>query len=137
MSVDKNKILIVDDDGFLLDMYSFKFSQDNFEVFTAINGALALEKLHEGLKPDVILMDIMMPEMNGFETLEKINQESLSKDSVKIILSNNNQKSEIEKGHALGIDGYIVKANSTPAEVIERVNEILLNKKIHSKENEL
>lgn len=134
---DKNKILIVDDDGFLLDMYSFKFSQDNFEVFTAINGNLALEKLKEGLEPDVILMDVMMPEMNGFETLEKINQENLCKDSVKIILSNNNQKSEIEKGESLGIDGYIVKANSTPVEVIEKVNEILLNKKLHLKENEL
>ena len=135
MEGEKKKILIVDDDGFLLDMYSFKFSQGNFEVFTAINGNLALEKLREGLKPDVLLMDIMMPEMNGFETLEKINQENLCQDAIRLILSNNNQKSEIERGMSLGASGYIVKANSTPSEVIEKVNEFLLNK-VHIQKNE-
>jgi len=121
----KRKILIVDDDSFLLDMYALKFSQNNFEVNTAPGGAEALDKLQGGLKPDVILMDIIMPGINGFEVLEKINDEKLSKDSIKIILSNKGQQSDIDQGKALGASGYIVKANSTPAEVIEQVKEIL------------
>lgn len=135
MDREKKKILIVDDDGFLLDMYSLKFNQNNFIVFTALNGNQALDKLHEGLEPDVLLLDVMMPEMNGFETLEKINQENLCKDSVKLILSNNNQKSEVDRGMSLGILGYIVKANSTPTEVVEKVNQFLLDK-LHIKNNE-
>ena len=121
----KRKILIVDDDSFLLDMYALKFSQNNFEVNTAPGGAEALDKLQGGLKPDVILMDIIMPGINGFEVLEKINDEKLSKDSIKIILSNKGQQSDIDQGKALGASGYIVKANSTPSEVIEQVKEIL------------
>lgn len=121
----KRRILIVDDDNFLLDMYALKFSQNNFEVYTASNGAQAIEKLKEKLNPDVILMDIIMPEMDGFEMLSKINVEKLSTNSVKIILSNKSQQSDIEQGAGLGVAGYIVKANSTPTEVIEQVTGIL------------
>jgi len=128
MEEKKNKILIVDDDSFLLDMYALKFSQNNFEVNTAPGGAEALDKLQGGLKPDVILMDIIMPGINGFEVLEKINDEKLSKDSIKIILSNKGQQSDIDQGKALGASGYIVKANSTPAEVTNQVMEILAKK---------
>lgn len=128
MEGEKKKILIVDDDGFLLDMYAFKFSQSNFDVFTANNGRLALEKLKEGLNPDVMLIDVIMPEMNGFETLENINKENLSKDMIKIILSNKNQQSDIDKGTALGVSGYIIKANSVPTEVVKKVIDILSSK---------
>jgi CheY-like chemotaxis protein len=128
MEGEKKKILIVDDDGFLLDMYAFKFSQSNFDVFTANNGVLALEKLKEGLNPDVMLIDVIMPEMNGFETLENINKENLCKDMIKIILSNKNQQSDIDKGTALGVSGYIIKANSVPTEVVKKVMDILSSK---------
>lgn len=128
MEGEKKKILIVDDDGFLLDMYAFKFSQGGFEVHTALNGVQAVKKLTEGLKPQVILMDIIMPEMDGFEMLERINSEKLAENAVKIILSNKNQQEDVERGKSLGVAGYIVKANSTPAEVISQVNEILSNK---------
>jgi len=126
----KKKILIVDDDNFLLDMYALKFSQNSFEVHVAISGVQAIEKLKNDLKPDIILTDIIMPEMDGFEMLEKINQDKLSPDSIKIILSNKNQQSDIDRGNSLGISGYIAKANSTPAEVIEQVAEILSKKVI-------
>ena len=126
----KNKILIVDDDSFILDMYALKFNQNNFEVYTASSGLQVIEKLKAGLKPDVILMDIIMPEMDGFEMLTKINVEKLSIDSIKIILSNKSEQSDIEQGVSLGVEGYIAKANSTPTEVIEQVVEIL-NKKTH------
>jgi two-component system alkaline phosphatase synthesis response regulator PhoP len=129
MEGEKKKILIVDDDSFLLDMYSFKFSQNNFDVFTAINGALAIEKLKEGLVPDILLIDVIMPEMNGFEALAKIQEEQLCKDTIKIILSNKNQQSDIDKGVSLGISGYIVKANSVPSDVVTKVIDILSEKK--------
>jgi CheY-like chemotaxis protein len=133
MEGEKKKILIVDDDTFLLDMYAFKFSQNNFEVFTATGGVQAIEKLTGGLAPDIILMDIIMPEMDGFEMLEKINEEKLSENSVKIILSNKSEPSDIDRGNSMGVSGYIVKANSTPAEVIEQVMSILAKKVLQSK----
>lgn len=133
MAGEKRKILIVDDDGFLLDMYALKFSQNNFEVYTATSGVQGIEKLKEGLAPNIILTDIIMPEMDGFDMLRKINAEKLSEDSIKIILSNKSQQSDIDQGNSLGVAGYIVKANSTPAEVITQVAGILLNKDTEQK----
>lgn len=133
MEGEKKKILIVDDDNFLLDMYALKFSQTNFEVFAAPGGQEAIDKLKGGLVPSVILMDIIMPGMDGFEMLEKINNENLSKDSIKIILSNKNEQKDVDRGNELGAAGYIVKANSTPKEVIEQVLDILSKKVIPEK----
>jgi len=127
---EKRKISIVDDDSFLLDMYALKFSQNNFEVYTATNGKEAIEKLKGGLHPDVMLVDVIMPEMDGFEMLEKINAEKLSPNSVKIILSNKSQQADIDRGMGLGVAGYIIKANSTPLEVINQVVSILEKKKV-------
>jgi len=73
MAEQKKKILIVDDDVFLLDMYAMKFNQNNFEVNTATDGADAIEKLKGGFIPDVILLDVIMPKMDGFEMLQQIN----------------------------------------------------------------
>lgn len=128
MEGEKKKILIVDDDSFLLDMYAFKFSQNNFEVYTVIDGTQVIEKLKGGLNPDVMLIDIVMPGMDGFEVLKKVKEENLSPNSTKIILSNKSQQSDIDQGMALGVAGYIVKANSTPAEVISEVIDILTKK---------
>jgi len=128
MEREKTKILIVDDDSFLLDMYALKFSQNNYEVHTAVNGVNAVEKLKGGLRPQLILLDVIMPEMDGFEMLEKINTEKLSPDSIKIILSNKSQQADIDRGNSLGVSGYIVKANSTPVEVINQVATILEKK---------
>ena len=130
MEGEKRKILIVDDDSFLLDMYALKFSQNNFEVYAAGGALQAIEKLKNNLSPEVILMDIIMPDMNGFEMLEKINKENLSPNSVKIILSNKSQQSDIDEGNRLGVAGYIVKANSTPTEVINQVVDILEKKAV-------
>ena len=128
MEGEKRKILIVDDDNFLLDMYALKFSQNNFEVYTAGGGIQAIEKMKGGLSPDVMLMDIIMPEMNGFEMLEKINTENLCLKCIKIVLSNKSEQKDVDEGNRLGVAGYIVKANSTPVEVIDQVIKILENK---------
>ncbi|MBU0999171.1 response regulator [Patescibacteria group bacterium] len=125
MEGEKRKILIVDDDSFLLDMYALKFSQNNFEVYTAESGIHALEKLKGGLSPDLLLIDIIMPEMDGFEVLEQINMQKLCPNCVKIILSNKSEQGDIDEGKRLGAVGYIVKANFTPAEVIDQVVKIL------------
>lgn len=125
MEGEKRKILIVDDDGFLLDMYSFKFSQNNFDVFTAVDGLQAVEKLRGGFVPHVLLIDIIMPEMDGFEALEAIREENLCPNTIKIILSNKNAQVDMDRGSSLGVSGYIVKANSVPSEVIKKVIDII------------
>ena len=85
----------------------------------------ALDKFKGGLKPDVMLVDIIMPEMDGFELLTKVNEDQICVDCVRIILSNKSQQSDIDRGKKLGVAGYIVKANSTPLEVINQVIDIL------------
>ena len=122
------KILIVDDDSFLLDMYALKFTKSNFDVIPALGPEIALEKLRSKLKPDIILLDIVMPIMDVFELLEKMKEESLSEDSIKIILSNRGQASDIARGESLGASGYIVKASSTPTEVVDKVISIISEK---------
>lgn len=121
---EKRKVLIVDDDHFLLNMYSIKFKQSDFEVDTAVGGGEALTKLREGAKPDIILLDLVMPAMNGLELLEHIRKENLSPRASIIVLSNQNQSADFERAKSLGIAGYIVKANSVPSEVVEEVIKI-------------
>ncbi len=125
----KKKIFIVDDDSFLLDMYALKFNQSNFAVTTALGPEPALEKLHQGFVPDVMLLDIVMPVMDGFELMEKMKEDHLAEKTIFIILSNRGQPSDIARGESLGASGYIVKASSTPTEVIEKVSSIINSKK--------
>jgi len=125
METDYKKILIVDDDSFLLDMYALKFSKSLLSVSTALGPESALEKLRGGLSPEVILLDIMMPVMDGFELLTKIKEEKISPSSIVIFLSNRGQPSDLTQAKTLGASGYIVKASSTPSEVIEKVVEII------------
>ena len=122
---DKPKILLVDDDKFLLNMYAMKFSQANMEVQTATDGREALQKLEEGLSPDAILLDIILPTMTGLEFLTELRQKNLAPKSAIIILSNNSESSDIEEAKKLHIDGYIVKATTIPSEVLNEVKKIL------------
>ena len=109
-------------------MYALKFSENKFDVHTALGSQAALEELKKGFKPNILLLDIVMPQMDGFELLEKINDEKLAPDAVRIILSNRGEKSDIERGRELGAHGYIVKASATPSEVIEQVLRIVEGK---------
>ena len=129
MSEGKTKILIVDDDNFLLDMYALKFTESGFEVMPSSGSTDALEKLRGGFIPDVMLLDIVMPKIDGFELMQAINKEKLGGNAIRIILSNRGQPSDIELGNTLGAAGYIVKASATPTEVVEKVRGMLKQKK--------
>lgn len=119
------KILLVDDDKFLLNMYSIKFKKEGFEVDTASEGYDALNKLKEGLNPNAILLDMVMPNMDGLEILGKIRSDKLATNAKIVILSNQGQSTDIEKAKQLGIDGYIVKATTIPSEVVAEITRIL------------
>lgn len=121
----KRTVLIVDDDKFLLDMYTVKFKESDFNVVSTLGSLDALEQLEGGLEPSVVLLDLVMPAMDGFELLQKAKREKLAKTAKFIILSNLGQDSDIEKGKQCGADGYIVKANMTPSEVVQYVIDIL------------
>ena len=118
-------VFLVDDDEFLLDMYALKFKSSGFNVEIAYGGEEALTKIKKGLSPDVVLLDVVMPKLNGFEFLEMARKEKLLENSLVVILSNLGQKYEIAKGKSLGISDYIVKASFTPTEVVEKVSALL------------
>lgn len=115
------KVLIVDDDEFLLNMYSVKFSKSGLEVVTAISSDDALHKLNDGFAPDVMVLDIVMPVMDGFDLLEKIRSLKLAPSAIVIFLTNQGQSADIERAKKLGAQGYIVKASSIPSEVFAEV----------------
>ena len=101
---------------------------EGIELVAEAEDGLSGVEMANRFAPDVILMDVIMPIMDGSTTLEKINTLKLAPNSIKIILSNKGQKEDIDHGESLGISGYIIKANSTPGEVIEQVKKILENK---------
>jgi two-component system chemotaxis response regulator CheY len=125
----KYKVLLVDDDKFLLDMYAMKFKTLGHVVSTAVGGADALTKLRAGDAPDALILDIIMPIMDGLELLETIRKEKLCPQSTVVMLTNETDPAKIEKAKSLGIAGYIVKATSIPSEVVSEVINILNNRK--------
>ena len=124
----KDKILIVEDENFLLDMYKMKFEQGGFEVITAVDGEEAI-RTSKREKPDIILLDIMMPKINGFGVLENLKASPITKSIPVLIFSNFSQKEKIKKGIALGAVDYFLKTNYTPTQVLEKVKDILITKK--------
>ena len=123
----KQSILIVDDDNFMLDMYALKFKERGFEVSTAIDAKQALDKLREDLSLSVILFDMIMPNIDGLEFLEIINNEKLAENIILIAISNQWEESYIEKAKNLGVDDYIIKADTIPSEVLIKVEEAIKN----------
>jgi len=124
------KILIIEDDSFISEMYSMKFKSYGWQTFTAENGQIGLEKIHQ-IMPDLILLDIIMPQMDGFETLRSLRKDEVFKNTPVIILSNLGEKSDIEKGLSLGANDYIVKAYFTPQEVVKKIEKYLTVKNQH------
>lgn len=119
------KVLIVDDDQFLLDVYSVKFREFGHTVNTAFGAEEALLKIKEDDSYDAIVMDIVMPGMDGFEFLAQMREKNLAKNSSIIILTNQGENKDLEKAQKYNIDGYIVKASTIPSDVLKEVLKII------------
>ena len=120
----KIKILLVEDDPFLLNMYATKFELENFKVVVAEDGEKGL-KMAAKEKPDIILLDIILPKMNGFEVLKGLRADKNLSSIPVILLTNLSQKGEIEQGLALGAKDYLIKAHFMPSEVVDKIKEVL------------
>lgn len=120
------RIYLVDDDKFLLGLYATKFRNAGYEVETAQGGEALLTILRQNSVPlDAILLDIIMPGLDGFETLAALRKEQLASGAKVIFLSNQGQESDLEKARELHADGYIIKASAIPSEVLAEVGRIL------------
>jgi DNA-binding response OmpR family regulator len=118
------KIAIIEDDQAISQMYRFKFEAEGYKVETAENGKLGLE-LAESMKPDIILLDLMMPEMTGDEALEKLRATDWGQKIKVIILTNVGEQEIPPKIKQLGVSGVILKANMTPRQVADMVKKQL------------
>lgn len=123
-----NKILIVEDDTFISRMYEAKLSSLGYQVKIAENGQDGLRVMQEWL-PDLVLLDLILPILDGFEFLKQIKADNNFKNIPIIVLSNLDQKENIEKGISLGASDYIIKAQFTPSEVVEKIEKCLKSKK--------
>lgn len=112
--------MLIDDDRFLLDMYALKFKDDGCAVEAVLDPVLALDKLRKGSKPEIILVDVVMPNLSGFEFLGTLRKENLASSTVIVVLSNQGQQEDIDMAMKLGAAGYIIKASSIPSEVLEK-----------------
>ncbi|HWO07625.1 MAG TPA: response regulator [Candidatus Paceibacterota bacterium] len=121
----KPKALFIDDEKLLLELYSIKFAKNGYDVVVTPTAEKALTLLTEGYRPDVILFDITMPEMSGYEFLEKLNGIKLPRRCLKIALTNEAQDGEKARTIELGADAHLVKAEYTPAELVEIVRTML------------
>ena len=118
------KILLLDDDAFLRDMYATKFIELGHQVKVAETGEQALNELRHD-RYNVILLDMVMPGMSGIELLNAINDEQLGEGLTRIVLSNQGSKEEIESAYAAGAKGYIIKAELIPSEVVAEVTRLV------------
>ncbi len=120
----KGKILIIEDDRYISKMYQLKLSLEGYDVQVADNGRIGVDKVKEFM-PNIILLDILMPELDGFEVLKIIKEDSTTKGIPTLIMSNLGQEDHIQKGMKMGAIGYIVKSQFTPSKVVEKIKEVL------------
>lgn len=119
-----SKILIVEDNQVLVKMYKIKLDLEGFQVETASEGQEGLEKLND-FSPDLILLDLAMPGMDGFEFLEELRKNEKLKEITVIIFSNLGQESDIKRAKELGAKDYLIKVNLTPRQVVEKIRQYL------------
>jgi len=124
---DVKTILIIEDDVFVTDIYKTRLSQEGYRVITAGNGEEGIMKIKNDL-PDMILLDIVMPKMDGMEALKLIKRNNDYKDIPVMLLTNLSQKEDVDQGLALGAVDYIIKSHFTPSEVVEKI-KLNLDKK--------
>lgn len=118
------KIVLIEDDMTLVEMYSVKFKQAGFDLKVAINGAQGLELAKKEL-PSVVLLDVILPGLDGFAVLQELKADPKTKGIPVLLLTNLGQDADMEKGKRMGAADYLVKANHTPGEVVEKVRALL------------
>ncbi len=124
MPGEKKKIILVENDGFLSEIYSTKLASSGFNVEVAQDGEDGLAKIKKFM-PDLVLLGIVLSKMDGFEVLQKIKNDEALKNTTVVILTNLGQKEEVERGLNLGAKDYIIKAHFTPTEVVAKVKRLL------------
>jgi DNA-binding response OmpR family regulator len=124
MSTTKIKVAIIEDDIAIVQMYRTKFENEGYEVATAPDGASGLE-LIETFKPDIILLDLMMPNMNGLDMLKQLRSQAGGRDAKVVVLTNMGDTETATKVYKMAANDYIVKAEMTPKQVAERVKALL------------
>ena len=122
MADKKVKILLIEDEEMLANMYEVKFKNEGFDIVKALDGSQGLE-MAKSIQPDFILLDIIMPKLDGFSVLKSLKEEPATKDIPVMLLTNLGQDEDVERGKKLGAVGYLVKANITPAEVVAAVKK--------------
>ncbi|MDD5144583.1 MAG: response regulator [Candidatus Pacebacteria bacterium] len=120
----KIKILIIEDDKFLRELISQKLLKEGYEIVEAIDGEEGVKKAKEE-KPDIILLDLILPGIDGFEVLTRMRADKENPPIPVIILSNLGQKEDVERGLKLGAADYLIKAHFTPGEIIEKIKNII------------
>jgi len=118
------KILIVEDDKFLRELIAQKLLKEGYDIAEAVDGEKGIKNVKEE-KPDLILLDLILPGIDGFEVLAKIKEDPILSQIPVIILSNLGQKDDIERGLKIGAVDYLIKAHFTPGEIIEKVKAVL------------
>jgi DNA-binding response OmpR family regulator len=123
----KKRIMIIEDDFFVMDIYNLKLIQSGFGVICASDGKEGIQKLQaEKNIPDLILLDIIMPYLNGIEVLKQIKTDDRLKNIPVLLLTNLSQKKEVSEGMQLGAVDYLIKSHFTPSEVLEKIRVILV-----------
>lgn len=120
----KPSILLVEDDQMISTMYQTKFSMEGYAIEVASDGAAGLEKV-KTTKPDVILLDIILPKLDGFAILKEVKSNPETAKIPVILLTNLGQDEDVKKGKTLGADDYFIKSNHTPAEIVEKVASLI------------
>ena len=118
------KILIIEDDKFLRELISQKLLKEDFDIAEAIDGEEGVKKIKEE-KPDLVLLDLILPGIDGFEVLTRMKKDETVGEIPVIILSNLGQKEDVERGLKLGAIDYLIKAHFTPGEIITKIKAIL------------
>ncbi|MBI3572733.1 MAG: response regulator [Candidatus Kerfeldbacteria bacterium] len=127
------KLLLIEDDTFLAGMYVTKLTLESYQAELATDGKSGLEKAKK-LKPDLILLDILLPKMNGFDVLRALKKDAATKNIPVILLTNLGQKDDVVKGLELGAADYLIKAHFMPSEVIAKIAEVLKQQGKHGRD---
>lgn len=117
-------VLLVEDDAFLANIYKTKFEMEGFKIYVSENGEDGLEDIQKK-KPDIVLLDILLPKMDGFEVLKSLKENEATKNIPVVLLTNLGQKDDVQKGLELGAVDYLIKAHFKPSETVDKVKGIL------------